>query len=255
MNVAIVDDLFEERERLARILTDYSAQNKLDLKIHVFSCAEDMLASFRPYAYTAVFMDIYMDEMTGVEAAEQILKADNHTLLIFLTTSTEHMSKAFSLHVFDYIEKPATVERIYKVMDDILMRHTELSNEPHLIFSFNKKDISIAFSDICVIRASGHNTEITDVSRTTYSPRTSYSTICKSLNKDNRFIEVLRGVMVNMDRINSINGQNCTVQGGMILPINVRNAKKLKDIWQNYKLDSLRREQKQRRTANDRDNS
>ena len=36
---------------------------------------------------------------------------------------------------------------------------------------------------------------------------------------------------------------------------NVRNAKKLKDIWQNYKLDSLRREQKQRRIANDRDNS
>lgn len=122
MNIAIVDDAKEEIDNLKSILMDYASIHQLDIKLHCFSSAEKLLADYRPFQYTVIFMDIYMENMTGIQAAEHIRSVDSETLLIFLTTSTEHMPDAFRCHAFDYIPKSTGQEHIFRVMDDILKK-------------------------------------------------------------------------------------------------------------------------------------
>lgn len=248
MNIAIVDDDSRECDRLSDIIKEYAAQARLPLTLSVYHSAEEILASYRPYAFTAIFMDVYMDGMTGVEAARDILAADSHAMIIFLTSSTDHMPDAFAIHAYDYIGKPAERSRIFKVLDDVLMRQTELDADEWLSFESDKDTISLAYHDIAYVKTGDRNyLDIADGSGNTYRTRLTFSEVSRILSEDNRFLLILRGVLVNMEYIIRIKDSICYLSDGSQLPVNVKKQKELESLWQNFKLDINRKHSRRRR--------
>ena len=69
MNIAIVDDRKEDREKLSSILLKYAAAGSEKLNIQHFESAEALLDNYQPFLYTILFLDIYMDGMSGMQAA------------------------------------------------------------------------------------------------------------------------------------------------------------------------------------------
>ena len=55
MNIAIVDDEQAEIDTLSSVIKEYAAANKAGLSLHTFHSAEELLAGYHPYAYTAIF--------------------------------------------------------------------------------------------------------------------------------------------------------------------------------------------------------
>lgn len=248
MNIAIVDDQQTEIDALTEIIKEYARQAKIDIDVHTFHNAEDIIACYRPYTYTAIFMDIYMDGTDGIQAAEELLKTDKSIHLIFLTSSSEHMPEAFSLHAYDYIPKPASKERIFKTLNDIMLTHAEYNNSPKLTFTCDKKEISIAYPDIVLVRTAKHNyIKIVDRTGSSYLTRLTFLSVAELLSEDGRFLVVIRGVLVNMDYIRIIEEDICELDNGIQLSINVRNARTIKTIWQNYKLQSIRNEMQRKK--------
>ena len=94
MNIALVDDLAAELDRMEGILDEYATSNGLQIDIQRFASAEELLDVYRPYQYTVVFLDIYMDGATGVEAAQRIRQVDADTIIVFL------ISMAIAIGVF-----------------------------------------------------------------------------------------------------------------------------------------------------------
>lgn len=251
-NIAIVDDDKSEIDLLSSIINEYASLAGIDLVLHPFGSGEEFLSVYRPYRYTAIFMDIYMDGMDGIDCAREVLAKDRGAIVIFLTSSDGRMPDAFSIHAYDYIPKPATRERVFKVLDDVMMRQTAISSAPALTFSCDKKDITLPYPKIVCVRTGKHNyLEITDSKGDTYLTRATFSEVADSLSKDSRFLLVLRGVLVNMDYIKEMAGEICHLTSGMTLPISVKNAKNLASTWHNYVLDGIRAERKIRRTRNE----
>jgi len=248
MNIAIADDDQKEIDTLVGILKEYAALEQLEFSFHIFHSAEELLDAYHPFAYTAIFMDIYMSGMSGIEAARQILSREHRAILIFLTSSSEHMSEALSMHAYDYVDKPASRDRIFRVMNDVLLRQTEDYSAPKLTFPFEKREISILYSDIVFIRTGKHNyLEISDTMQKTYSARLTFSEVSQKLKEDPRFLLIHRGILVNMDHIRRIEGEICYLKTDTRLQINLRNAKDIESTWQNYMLDSIRSERRARR--------
>ena len=67
MRIAAVDDSAAERGWLLSALKEYAAMRGLELKTDAFAGGEELLGAFQPYVFSAVFLDIFMDGMTGVE--------------------------------------------------------------------------------------------------------------------------------------------------------------------------------------------
>ena len=244
LNIALVDDIQSELDTLSQILGEYAAASQLDLTLHCFHSAEDVLTEYQPFRYTVIFMDIYMEGMTGMEATERIRAVDRDTLIIFLTTSGEHMPHAFRYHAYDYIRKPAEKARLFAVMDDILRRHTEISDSPKITFTSNRRDYSIPCSDIIYIRTEANYLGIMDKSGNTYRTRMTFSAIKHRLRENNHFLQILRGVLVNMDYIENFDDGICHLTGDIKFPVNVRNAKKIEQVWRNYVFSGMRRKQR-----------
>lgn len=245
MNIAIVDDLQEERDAIRAILKDYAAANSLELAISEFTSAEEFLDGYQPFLYTVIFLDIYMDGMTGVDAAGKIRESDMDTFLIFLTTSEEHHSDAFMAHAFDYIKKPADSERVFRVIDDVLRKTT--ADVKRLAFTCDRQEYLIPYSDIMAVCTANHYLTIIDRKGISYKTRTTFSAVFDLLEADPRFLLIIRGVLVNMDYILDLKNGTCHLEHDFNLAYNLRQEKKLYSIWQNYVFASLRKEAMERR--------
>ena len=247
MNIAVVDDISEERKDLICALNDYAVSSGISIDFREFGSAEELLDGYRPYLFTVIFMDIYMDGMTGIEAAEKIRSMDRRALFIFLTTSDAHMARALKLHAFDYLEKPATRERIFSVMDDLLEQHTQSisAEEPRLSFISGRNEVSLPYRDIVLICTSDRNyLDITDSKGNTYKTRLTFREAENRLSADDRFLTMNRGVIANMDYISGISKGICHIKDGEQIPINLKGSEEIGQIWTNYKFNQIRLDQR-----------
>ena len=77
MRLAFVDDDYGEIKKLTTMIdkelqeTFYSSYTK-----QLFSTGETFLSVWKPGMYDIVFLDIFMDQLTGVDVARQIRKTD-----------------------------------------------------------------------------------------------------------------------------------------------------------------------------------
>ena len=74
MKIAIVDDMHRDRICLASYIKKYFSTRNVPYEIVEFSSGEEFLDHFVKDAYDLVFMDIYMKQKNGMEAAKEVYK-------------------------------------------------------------------------------------------------------------------------------------------------------------------------------------
>lgn len=232
MRIALVDDSEIERELLLSLLTDYGCEKQIPFESDCFESGDAFLSAFSPDKYDIVFMDIFMSGISGVETAQKMRQRDSRVILIFLTASADFMPDAFSVHAFHYILKPYEKRAIFDCMEDALM-HLPMP-QPTICFSVNSIELRIPASQIVCVMADSHYTWIMDRDGQTYHPCTAFGTFSKQLSDDNHFLLVSRGVLCNMDAIESFTPDGCLLSNGKTVPVTMRNARRLEQTWRDY---------------------
>ena len=241
MNIALVDDRAAARAELSGYLSDYAAMNGLSFCLHPFSGGEALLEGFGPHSYAIIFLDIYMNGLSGIETAERIRSVDDSVLLVFLTTSDEHQRQAIHWNVFDYINKAEGREAVFRVMDRILRRQTEKEG-PWLSFTAEKTEYRLSYNDLVCVTSDRNYLILTDRQGRGYRTRMTFSAVSALLEKDSRFLTILRGVIVNMDYITDVRDGICILQGKRRLPVSMRSRDRVEQIWTSYTFARIRRE-------------
>lgn len=245
MRLALIDDIEDELDQTTELLSSFANENHLNFIIDTFKSGEAFLSAFVPYTYDMVFMDIYMGNgMTGIETACKMRETDNRSLLIFLTTSTDHMGDAFSVHAFDYIEKPIVPKKLFSCLKDC--QNQLPKQEEYLAFTANGMNIRLFYSEIAFLRSSGHSTIISCISGREYAPYISFSKLTSDIAQSGYFLLVSRGILVNMNHIDGFTGKNCLLHNGLTVPITIRKQKQLEQIWHNYNFSKLHHEAAER---------
>ena len=71
--IAVCDDLEEERRSLARMIHSYAQRRNRTVRFRFYSSGEELLASGQQVAACQIlFLDIYMNSMTGEDVARRI---------------------------------------------------------------------------------------------------------------------------------------------------------------------------------------
>lgn len=244
MRFAIIDDLDSERAYALKLFEEYKDTRHIAFFVDDFRCGEDFLTSFVPYTYDIIFMDIYMNGLSGVETAKRLRCTDRHSLLIFLTSSEDHMGDAFSVHAFDYLTKPLNRDKLFACLDDSMKLLPK--PEEYISFTSNGIETRLFYGNIVVLQASGHYTILIDSTGKEYSVYSAFSVFTKPLMEDTRFLLVSRGVLVNMDFISGFTAKTCELQSGLIVPITIRKQKILEQAFHNYTFSKLHRQAAER---------
>lgn len=243
LNIAIIDDDLQDTERLTAFLAEWSEEHHLNFSVSVFHESTVFLDTLKGRRYNLVFMDIYMGPPGGIETASKLREYDSQAILIFLTSSPEHMPDAFHCHAFDYLIKPIDNERLRKTILDALAFLPE--KEEYLELPVRKQNVPIFYSDIRYVLASSNYCMV--YTKEEYRCRMSFSQFEKLLEKDGRFLTINRGVLINLDYAESMDGLICLMKDKRTFPLNTRKHTQLEQALIEHRF-RRRKEKLQRRS-------
>jgi len=149
LHAAVCEDNPDEQKQLIDILQ----KSGIPVKITVFSCGEDFLAEYRQGKFDLVFMDIYMDGITGVETVAKLRKMGDSLPVAFITTSTDHALEGYRLEVLKYIEKPLKEKN---VLEFLQFAQLKKEHKPKLKLKKNGRDFSLPFERILYAEQKDH---------------------------------------------------------------------------------------------------
>jgi DNA-binding LytR/AlgR family response regulator len=112
MRVLVVDDEAPARSELVHLLGAHG-----DVAADEAANAADALARLRDAAYDAVFLDIEMPGLTGLDAAALVRAGSPRQAIVFVTAHAEYAVEAFAVEAFDYLLKPVDPERLARVVE------------------------------------------------------------------------------------------------------------------------------------------
>ena len=160
VRVAICDDDDAFRAGLRRSI-DYSETLPTDVEIVEYSGGAELIRGHAERQFDIIFLDIQMDGMTGLEAGQEIRKADKDAIIIFITSHEQHVFKSFKIEVFDYLLKPAEDEEVKEVLIRALKKHSE----QHHLISFSWQDTDYILDASEIVYLAGYNRKIKFVTK------------------------------------------------------------------------------------------
>ena len=228
LNLAICDDLPEEREALLALL----AQAPIATNCTQFGSSEELLEAFRPGKFDLLLMDIYMDGMTGVEAVQKIREMDKAIPIAFTTTSTEHALESYRLSVLKYLEKPVK----QKDLDDLLhLVKLQRDSAPRLTIRQNGETQRLPLSELMVLEQQGHHVTLFLKGGSTIQLYGKLSDLLPQL-EGQPFFCPHKSYCVNLAFVRGINEEyQCyEMADGKKVPISRSNRFRAKRAWEDF---------------------
>ena len=111
MQIAIVDDRAEDREELSACLENYMKKHQLDYTLTEFEDGENFLKAAAQVNFQLVFMDIYMENMDGIETARRLRQKNRLCKIVFLTITEDYARMGYSLSASYYLLKPLSLHQ------------------------------------------------------------------------------------------------------------------------------------------------
>ena len=197
MRIAIVDDLAAERALLKDRLEQQLHRRNVQADILEYESSEKFLEAVRKAPFTAAFLDIYMNGMTGMEAAKELRKTDTDCLLVFTTTSTDHALEGFQVRALHYLVKPFAEAEIDALTDELLARVPQ--PERFMELRVEGGEIRLRYRDIIRAEHFAHVIYVHTTAGKTLATRQSFKAFTAPLKEDPRFFVCGRGVIVNLE--------------------------------------------------------
>ena len=236
IRIAIVDDQPEARELLRQ---DLLVRAPAGTSIACFDSSEAFLNGFTPGDDSLVFLDICMEGMNGIEAAERVRKRSARCLIVFLTSSREYAFDAFPVHPFDYLLKPFEQARIRQLLDDLLriLQHPE----PEIEVRFARKLMRLPYSKVYYALAQNHFVRIMSDEGECRATGI-FAQVEKELCADPRFLVCNRGIIINMSAVLRFENDCIQMLDGTQFPVRQKDKGRLFATFTQYQFRHMRRE-------------
>ena len=217
-SVLICDDLPEERAKLTRMLRAYEQTHGVELELETASDGTELLDMWRPERWDVIFLDIFMPQLDGVEAARRLRKIDDRCEIVFATTSRAHGMEGYEVRALDYLTKPYTQQDVDGAMDWFLRKAAEKRRK--LTVRTPEGEEGIPLRDIRWIESRGHSCDIHAANRT-LSVRRSIDELSAGL--DGAFFRCHKSFVLNLAHVAGLDKNRFLMDDGGSVPISAAN--------------------------------
>lgn len=152
MNIAICDD----EKGACLVIEELVRKADSDAEISVFTNPDELLNA--EDLFDLVFLDIQMEEMTGIDAAKRLRTRETQPEIVFISAVQEYVFDAFDVEAFHYLIKPVDPAKFAKVYARVKMRIADkkknlLETEEAAILSVKSKtrQYSLKMTDVLYV--------------------------------------------------------------------------------------------------------
>lgn len=224
--IAVCDDEEAVSEQVKNLITEWNPS----VDVVCFSSGEALLENYQ--SYEAVFLDIDMAGMNGIETGKAIRRLDKDTKIVYLTAYRDYVSGAFGVHAFQYLLKPINKKAIWNVLEEIF-RYMR-SAEKKIILDFHTVD-----GALCLLVESIYFFEYENRKIRIVTDKEQYYMADKIGNVAKRMAEFgfsmpHQSFVVNMFHVKNVKNQQIFLDNGMEIPLSQKKQKTWKQELMGY---------------------
>jgi len=230
LRVLVVDDEQPALDELAYLLGDDERIGE----VVTAGTATEGLRILRETDVDAVFLDIQMPGLSGLELAEVLGRFKQPPPVVFVTAHEQHAVDAFDLHAVDYVLKPVRAERLAEAVRRVMSgtdrrpapEDTQIPVERGGVTRFVDR------GEISYVEAHGDYARLHTRSGDAYLVRIPLSTLEEEWRSAG-FHRIHRSLLVGLAHIDELRteGGRCSViVAGTELPVARRHTRELRDV-------------------------
>lgn len=152
LKIAVCDDVLADRQRLISLI---KAEDPY-CECSSYKSGETLLWDFENGTHFDIFfLDIFMESMSGMEAAKRIRIDDPNALLIFVSSSDDFYRESYDLYAFNYLIKPLAEDKLTEVLRRAI-QHLGRDTDQVVRFSFNNSLHTVRCSQLLYLTSDKH---------------------------------------------------------------------------------------------------
>ncbi|MHA7281001.1 LytR/AlgR family response regulator transcription factor [Arthrobacter sp. MDT2-2] len=235
VNVIIADDELPAVEELAFLL----GKDARIGTIHRASSGAEALRTLEQHDVDALFLDIHMPSLSGLDIARAISRFPRPPAVVFVTADEDRALEAFELRAVDYLLKPVRTERLAESVRRVCERMEGSTAAPEVI-TVDQGGVSrmIRRDDVRYVQAQGDYARL-HTSEASYLIRIPLNDLERQWAEAG-FLRTHRSYLVAMDQVRKVRigaGRASLFVGDAELPVSRRH---LPDVREKLEATRLR---------------
>ena len=237
MRIAICDDERRELEALSAVLASAAGQLSLELRADAYSSGEALVQAVENGARPDLaILDVYMEGMSGMDAARRLRKVLPGLPLAFLTVSRDFAVDAFAIEALHYIVKPVSEEAAENLLRRLLAR---IKREPRcLVLSDKRKKRQFPLERLRYLLSADKGVELYFPNRREWFP-CPFRQAAEQLEGEPDFLRISRGCIINLNEVLYLGRSGFHLKGGEALAVSRRERSAVQDRYNEYLFQKL----------------
>lgn len=167
----------------------------------------------------AVFLDVEMPEMNGLDLAKQLRQKDRDIPIVFMTAYSQFALESYEVNAFDYLLKPIDQEKVENLLKRL--KSIKPTLEPTLFVELDGLHKLIQ-NQIYALEAQGHQTKII-LENESLLVRESFSSLKNRLCSD--FVMSHRSYLINLNHVKQVQSDTVILENNERIPLSRRMVK------------------------------
>mgnify|MGYP002624652330 CR=1 FL=1 len=234
MRIGICDDDPQDCLALKNILSELRREDEVDC----FTDSSDLLDAIREgREFYCLFLDILMPGVNGIELIPQIEDAmrGKPVHVVFVTSSRDYAVEAFAYRAAHYLVKPIRSEDVAEALSRI---PSQPNRKPGITLKTGTTRHFLYLEEIVACESSDHAIQIRlNTGESVYASRMTMDSLQRQLGEE--FVRLSRGLIVNMNYIETMDTKSCRLQDGRRILLSRRNLKQIHDAYDNFTFSRL----------------
>jgi len=237
LQIAICEDSHDDTKHLLSIIKSLAD----GAAVFCFSCANTFLKSGPEARFDLVFFDIYMESMSGIDAARILREQDDKCTIVFTTNSRDHALDAYEVYAEQYLLKPVKKDELERIFE----KYYKKTKHTREACSVNVRGqlIDIVFDSILYVESFNMNCIVHTKDGVIETGASMTMNVFEQLLQPPRFMRCHKSYIVNLQHVEKVE-RDFIMKNGDIVHIrrgDLPKCKKFKHELDKWRLENERK--------------
>ncbi len=245
IRIGICDDETYFRDEMEKLVSVYANEIEQSIEMHTFDSAEALMKdiSEEEREYHVLFLDVEMEGMSGMDAAQKLRKEGYKGIICFVTSKEHYAYAAFGVEAIGYVRKPAKYLDIKQIMKKALMmldlqRDEEEAQKRYIEITTQSEKVMLDLQQVIYIEKR-RNQCVVHMEESEIVCYETLKNLYERLDKS-KFCFTHQGFIANFDKIMEVKKDIICFGKGREIPVSRRYQTELRERHMN-KITMLRK--------------
>lgn len=236
IRIACCDDEKQQLELYKTMFTNIEMRQDIIQNVEYFLSGNFMLERFQSEKnpFDLVYLDMDMDEKSGLDLAKEI-RQNYHSdcLILFLTNYPKYMQNSFDVRAFQYMIKPVQFDEFEKKFN-AARKYLEKDDKNRVVLKIDEDNVVFFTNEIYYIEKEKSSKQFLVYLEDKCVVAKGVLSAIENQLLEQHFMRTHRSYLVNMKHIRRIQKNDLVLSNGNLVPISRRKEKELKQQFMRY---------------------